>query len=235
MLVLRPVLASLASIAVLFLLTKLMGNRQMSHLSMFDYISGITIGSIAAEMAIGWGRDITAPLTAMTVYAVVTAAAAVLTNKSLPARRALTGRAYLLLDGGRLIRENFRRARLDINEFLTQCRIAGYFDLAELQCAVMEPNGDISFLPKASLRPVTPADMALPVPAASPSVTLIADGAVLTRNLAFVNRTELWLAGELKKAGADSPASVFYAALNGDGELEVYVKLAARMDTDIFG
>ena len=44
-------LTSVGSVVFLFILTKLLGNKQMSQLSMFDYINGITIGSIAAEMA----------------------------------------------------------------------------------------------------------------------------------------------------------------------------------------
>lgn len=235
MLILRTVITATGSLVVLFLLAKLMGNRQITHLTLFDYVSSITIGSIAAELATSPWSEAAPPLAAMVIYAVITAVIAVITNKSIGARRVITGRSLLLLDNGQLIRENFRKARLDINEFLTLCRVAGYFDIAELQCAVLEPSGDVSFLPKASLRPATPKDMSIPVPASAPAVTVIADGTVLTGNLSACDKSQTWLASELKKAGVDSPRDVFYAAVNSDNKLEVYVKLATRMDRDIFG
>lgn len=55
---LQIVLSSIFAVIVLFLLSKLIGARQISQMSMFDYINGITIGSIAAEAAISKGQDV---------------------------------------------------------------------------------------------------------------------------------------------------------------------------------
>ena len=126
---------SLFSIIVLFLLAKLMGNRQVSQMSMFDYVNGITIGSIAAEFATSLEDDYWMPLTAMVVYGVTAALISYITCKSMAARKFINGKPVVLYENGKLYEKNLAAAKLDINEFLTQCRTAGYFDLADLFAA----------------------------------------------------------------------------------------------------
>ena len=134
---LRVAVTSLVSLAALFLLTKLMGNKQVSQMNLFDYIIGITIGSIAAEMA----TELDTPensLLAMAVYAVVAVCISLLTNKSLAARRIMTGKPLVLMDGGIIYRENLKKAKMDLGEFLMYCRIGGYFDLSQIQTALLD-------------------------------------------------------------------------------------------------
>lgn len=118
---------SFGSVIFLFILTKLMGNKEMSQLSMFDYIIGITIGSIAAEMATALENDFMQPLVAMAVYAIVSIIISILSYKSLKVRRIISGNSLILLDNGELYRNNFKKAKLDLNEFLMQCRTARIF------------------------------------------------------------------------------------------------------------
>ena len=131
---------SLGSLVWLFVLTKLMGNRQMSQLTLFDYIIGISIGSIAAEMASHPEEDAWLGLIAMTIYALVAVGFNVLNDKSLKARRVLIGSPLVLLDHGQLYRQNLKRAKLDLNELLAECRSAGYFDLSELEMILLEAD-----------------------------------------------------------------------------------------------
>lgn len=124
---LKIVALSLGSVIFLFILTKLMGNKEMSQLSMFDYIIGITIGSIAAEMSTALESDFMQPVVAMAVYAVVSIIISVLSYKSLKIRRIISGNSLILLDNGELYRDNLKKAKLDLNEFLMQCRTARIF------------------------------------------------------------------------------------------------------------
>ena len=126
----KVILTSLLSIVTLFILTKLMGNRQMSQLSMFDYINGITIGSIAAELATDLEGDFWQPVVAMAVYAVVTVCITFITTKSIGARRLLTGRSVILFENGKFRTKDMLRAQVDTSEFMTQCRISGCFSLS---------------------------------------------------------------------------------------------------------
>lgn len=123
----KIVALSLGSVIFLFILTKLMGNKEMSQLSMFDYIIGITIGSIAAEMSTALESDFMQPVVAMAVYAVVSIIISILSYKSLKLRRIISGNSLILLDNGELYRDNLKKAKLDLNEFLMQCRTSRIF------------------------------------------------------------------------------------------------------------
>lgn len=134
----------------LFSLTKLLGNKQMSQLSMFDYINGITIGSIAAEMATSLEDDFLKPMIGMAVYTVAALLISLIASHSVKLRKFLIGRPLILYDDGKLYRDCLKKAKLDLNEFLTECRNNGYFNLSEIQTAIMETNGKISILPAAA-------------------------------------------------------------------------------------
>ena len=133
-------LTALGSLAALFLLTKLSGNKQVSQMNLFDYVMGITIGSIAAEMASELESPLR-PLWAMVVYGLTAWGIALLTNRSIRVRRFITGKPLILMDSGVIYRKNLRRARMDLNEFLMYCRVSGYFDLNQIQTAILEHNG----------------------------------------------------------------------------------------------
>lgn len=171
-------LTALLSIAVLFLLAKLMGAKQVSQMTMFDYVVGITIGSVAAELATELEQP-HQPLTALVIYGLTAAGISVLTSKSLKIRAVVTGKPLVLLENGVIYRKNLKKARLDLSEFLTFCRIGGWFDLSQLSSAVLEHNGIISFLPKETDRPATPADLDLRPKQSQVQVPFVMDGQLL--------------------------------------------------------
>ena len=210
-------LCSLVSIAVMFFLTRAGGKRQIAQLSPFDYLNAVTIGSIAAEMATDlerWYR----PLTALLVYGAVTWAVQVSSCKSIAMRSFWSGRTLVLMDEGTIFKENLSRANIDINEFLAQARIAGYFDLNDIQTALLENSGQISFLPKSGVRPATPADLQLHPQPVSPWYDLILDGRTMQDNLKSAGRTVSWLDAQLHAAGIGQRSEVFYAACDrGNG------------------
>lgn len=231
--ILHIILVSTGSVIVLFLLTKIIGNRQMSQLSMFDYINGITIGSIAAEMATSLEDDFLKPLTAMIVYAALAVLISFLNEKSLVLRRLLAGTSLILLDNGKLYRKNFKAARLDLNEFLIQCRNAGYFNLSDIQTAVLEPNGRISFLPVSEKRPATPEDLNLTPTQEFWVSNVIIDGKILYRNLKSTGNNEKWLRAQLSKQKIPLK-KVFLAICDHDNHLTIYQKPEKAMTKDPF-
>ena len=99
---LRTALTALFSIAALFAITKLIGYRQMSQMSTFDYINGITIGSISAELAVAEGKEFWGWLTALAVYGFATWLLAVIADHSVKARRLVNGRTIILMDKGKI-------------------------------------------------------------------------------------------------------------------------------------
>lgn len=145
--ILYIVLLSAGSFFVLFILDKLMGNRQLSQMSFFDYVVGITIGSIAAEMATDLESDWYHAIIAMAVYAIIEIVLSFISRKSKKARKILNGEPILLINKGGIIAKNLQKARITREDLLSEARVQGYFDIKEIAYAIMEDSGNISFLP----------------------------------------------------------------------------------------
>ncbi len=208
-------LTSLLSIVVLFILCKLNGQRTVAQMTMFDYLNGITIGSIAAELATDleeWQR----PLLAMVLYGLITAGINKLNCKSLCARKLLNGKPVIVLDNGKIDSRALAHANIDLNEFLTQCRTAGYFDLNQLNTVILEANGSFSFLPKETERPATPKDLALAPPKEKLWYPLILDGKLLEKNLSAIGCEEKWLQAQLRQYALQHVEDTFLAISDGE-------------------
>lgn len=224
--VLYIIALSLGSIVAIFILTKLMGYRQMSQMSMFDYIIGITIGSIAAEMATSLESSFVQPLTAMIVYALTSIFLSWLASKSIKARRLIDGSPLVLLNNGELYRDNLKKAKLNVTEFLEQCRVNGYFDVSKLETVILEGNGKLSFLSKAQDRPVTPSDMQLAPQQDYMVANVILDGKVMRENLKHTGNDEKWLQNQIKGQGAKRIEDVLLATCDLSNQVTVYLMTA---------
>ncbi len=229
---LTVIITSVVSLIVLFLLTKLVGNKQLSELNMFDYIVSITIGSIAAEMATELEHP-EKPLIAMVVYSAISYLISVLTSKWLPLRRIIFGHSIVLMEKGKLYRKNFKKSRLDLNEFLMQARLNGYFDLSSLDTAIMEASGKISFMPYAAKRPTTPEDMNIVPASENIFFNVIMDGNILEKNLQYAGRDKNWLNNELKVQGV-TLKDVFLGTLDNSGTLNIFKNYDYTEKNDFF-
>lgn len=201
---------ALCSFGVLFIIAKLIGHKQIAQLDFFDYITGITIGSIAAELA----TELEAPwkpLTAMVIYGGVTVLLSILSHKFPRMRKYLNGTPTILMDHGKLYRENFKKAKLDLSEFMVMCRQQGYFDLTSIQTAVYEYTGRLTILPVTDKRPATPSDMNLAPEQELLFTELIMDGRILEDNLKRMGLNLTWLDKQLKENHIHSPKEVFLA------------------------
>ncbi|MBQ8296166.1 MAG: DUF421 domain-containing protein [Ruminococcus sp.] len=231
---LQVALTSVGSVITLFLLTKLMGNKQVSQLSMFDYIIGITIGSIAAEFATELENPERA-LIALAVYAVSAYLVSVITGKSTHMRKIIIGRPLILFDKGKLYRNNLKKARIDISDFLTHCRNQGYFDLSQIRTAVFEYNGSLSILPVEGNRPLEPSDMKLEPVQQELLVNVILDGNINEENLKKTGNNIIWLEKQLKKQGFHNAEEIFLGCVNTvENTLVLYPAAAADKTFDPF-
>ena len=219
--ILKLLLTALLSAGVLFVIAKILGHKQMVQLDFFDYITGITIGSIAAEMATEL-EEPWKPLAAMVVYGGVSVALSLITSKCPRSRKFINGAPTILLDSGTLYRENFKKAKLDLSEFMVLCRQAGYFDLNQIQTAVFEYNGTLSVLPVSAQRPVTPEDLDLSPTPAHLSTELILDGHILHDNLKRRGLNLKWLDKQLKAQNIPRAADVFLAVVSEENDLTVF-------------
>ena len=204
----KVILTALLSVVTLFIITKIMGHKQVAQLDFFDYISGITIGSIAAELA----TELEAPhqpLIALVIYGLASLVLNLLAHKIPRTRKYINGTPTILLNDGKLYRKNLKQAKLDLSEFMLLCREQGYFDLDEIQVAVFEHNGKLSVLPKAAKRPATPEDMKITVKATHIGVEVVMDGRVMGENLSRVGRDVNWLEKQIKSQGYRDTKEIF--------------------------
>ena len=139
---------SVVSLIILFLITKLMGKKQASELSLFDYVIGISIGNYTAEMVMNFDYQYINGIIAILTFGIISYLVSVLTMKNMSLRRFLIGVPTIIIDEGKISLEALKKAKLDINDFLEQCRGEGYFDVSEISSAILEVNGKISILPK---------------------------------------------------------------------------------------
>ena len=204
------ILTALLSVIALFVVTKIMGHKQVAQLDFFDYVSGITIGSIGAELATELEEPYK-PLVALCVWGTVALLLNLLTSKIPAARKYINGAPTILMSDGKLYRENLKRAKLDLSEFMLLCREAGYFDLDEIQVAVFEHNGQLTVLPKSESRPLTPEDVGIPTKAAHIGTELIMDGRIMGENLTRLGHDAAWLKNRLRAEGVYDTKEIFLA------------------------
>lgn len=219
---LSTILLSIFSLIILFILTKLMGYRQISQLSAFDYINGITIGSIAAEMAIADEDHFMRPLLAMIIYGVSVLLVSIISSKSIHLRRFLVGKPYILMDNGEISRENLSKSKIDINEFLTQLRVNGFFHLAEIETVILEPDGRLSILPKSQFQSVCPQDLNLDIKPKHLGALIIVDGNVMTENLRNAGYDQNWLEKKLTQNHIHSVTEILIGTVTDDGTFDYY-------------
>lgn len=224
---LKLCLTAAGSFGVLFLVAKFIGHKQISQLDFFDYITGITIGSIAAEMATELEKP-WKPLTAMVIYGGITVLLSFISSKFPRSRKYLNGTPTILLDHGKLYYENLKKSKLDLSEFMVMCRQQGYFDLTSIQTAVFEYNGKLTILPVSSQRPATPNDMGLAPDQELLFTELIMDGRVLEDNLKRMGLDATWLDKQLKQRHIHSSKDVILAVCDRNQKFVVYKKNASQ-------
>lgn len=222
---LKMILTPILSIAAIFLITKIMGHKQVAQLDFFDYVSGITIGSIAAELATELEEPMK-PLVALAVYGAVSCLLNITAQKLPRSRKYINGTPCILMKDGKLYRENLKKCKLDLSEFLLLCREQGYFDLEEIQLAVFEHNGKLSLLPCAASRPATPQDLGIPAKKTHVGTELIMDGRIMGENLGRMGLDVKWLLARLKSEGYSDPKEIFLAVYRkGEDKLSLYPDL----------
>ena len=221
--VLTLCLTTVGSFAVLFLVAKFIGHKQIAQLDFFDYITGITIGSIAAEMATEL-EEPWKPLLAMVIYGGITLSLSLISSRFPRSRKYLNGTPTILLDHGKLYYENMKKARLDLSEFLVLCRQQGYFDLTSIQTAIFEYNGKLTILPVTAQRPVTPQDLDLNPDQELIFTELIMDGRILEENLHRMGLDRTWLEKQLKQRHISSAKEVFLAVCDRNLKFVLFEK-----------
>lgn len=221
--VLDVILRCLVSLVTLFLVTKMLGKKQISQLSLFDYVIGISIGNFAAEMSINLESEYVHGVVAVIVFGLVAYLVSILTMKNLKIRKFFMGDPTMLIQDGKLLFNGLKKAKLDINDLLEDCRMKGYFDISEIDYALMEANGDISFKLKPEYDVPQNKDLNIKKPRNGLCSNLIIDGNIIQKSLKEMHKDVKWLEHELKVRGIKRE-DVLLATLDLNEKLEIYGK-----------
>ena len=222
--VLDVIMRALVSLVVLFFVTKMLGKKQVSQLSVFDYVIGISIGNFAAEMTTDLQIPYINGVLSVLIFGLVAYLVSYLTMKSIKLRRFFMGTPTMIIQNGKILIDNMRKVKLDINDLLEECRTDGYFDISQIEYALMEANGHISILPKGENLPVTIKDMKLTAQKQGLCANLIIDGKIMNENLKNVHKDDKWLKKELKVKGYKELDNILLATLDVNEKLVVYDK-----------
>jgi uncharacterized membrane protein YcaP (DUF421 family) len=205
---------------VLFLITKWLGKKQISQLSFFEYVIGITIGSIGAEVAMGLDSHIMHGIIGVGVFAVIPFLFNLLSLKSKKVRDFIEGKATVLIKNGKIMEDNLKKEKYTADELLELLRNRDVFNVADVEFAVLEPRGNLSVLLKREKQPLTPKDIQLKVAPEKEPQTVIIDGKILDEPLSTIGLNRKWLKTELDKLGA-AIENVFLGQVDSYGQLTV--------------
>ena len=217
----KVILTSLLSAVSLFTIAKIMGHKQMAQLDFFDYINGITIGSIAAEMA----TELEAPwkpLIAMVIYGTVSISLTLIAHKFPKTRKYINGTPTIIMNNGKLYPKNMKKAKLELSEFMVMCRQEGYFNINDIQTAIFEYNGRLTILPISNQRPLTPEDMNISPEAEEINTEIIMDGQILHENLKRLGLNLTWLENQLKKQKYKNAKEIFLGICDQNNNVSLF-------------
>lgn len=219
--IIKVILTTLLSVVTLFIIAKVMGHRQVAQLDFYDYINGITIGSIAAELATELESP-WKPMIAMVIYGLVSIGLNLITNKFPKSRKYINGAPIILMNNGKLYRKNLKKVKLDLGEFLMMCRELGYFYISNIKTAIFECNGKLTVLPISNNRPATPSDLNLSPSPETINIEVIMDGVIMEENLKQLGLDSKWLNTQLKAQGYHNAKEIFLGVCDENKQLSLF-------------
>ena len=212
------VLRTLMAVIFLLVLTKILGKRQVTELSAFEYITGITIGNLAAFISLEVDKQWYLGLISLGVWVGVSFGIELLQLKSKQVRGWIDGKSTVLIQKGRILEKNMKKERITTDELMEQLRRRDVFKTADVEFAVMEANGAINVMLKSENQPLTPKQLGIKVSPEHEPQIVIMDGELLPEPLQASGYNAAWLAKELKKSKAEIQ-DVFLGQIDDTGTL----------------
>lgn len=205
----------------LLIFAKILGKQQISQLTFFDYVLGITIGSIAASLTTDLSSRAWPHFVGLLTWALLGYIMEYITMKCRYAAKYIDGEPTIVIMNGKIMENALRKMKYTVSDIMGLLRIKDVFDLSQVDFAIIEPNGQLSVLKKPEYEPLTATDMNITKSATGISTELIYDGVLIDQNLKQLNKTKKWIMHELKLQGIKHISEVFLATLTPSGSLYV--------------
>lgn len=206
------------------IIMRIMGKRQIGQLQPFELVIAIMISELAAVPM----QDKRIPL----INGIIPILTLLFTQitfsfiglKSTRARAIICGRPSILIQNGKINEAELRKEMYSVNDLLEQLRIKNIYNIADVEFALLETNGQLSVIPKSQKRPVSPEDLNIPTKYEGLSLDIIVDGEISHENLKLANLDVNWLNDTLSKFGINNPKDVLLASLDSEGKLYYQLK-----------
>lgn len=214
----------LLAFLTLLILTRVMGRKEISQMTFFNFVSGIAIGTIGASLAIDASLSIRNGLFALVGWSIITLLLGYFDIKSKLFREAIEGKPRVVINKGKIMKNELKKVRLDIDALKALLRQKNVFSLKDVDYAIFETDGELSVLKKESEQPLTKADgeKQLSQSHVYPIATeVINDGQINVSNLEKLNLNSEWVELQLRTFGINSISEVFYAEVQKDGTIYI--------------
>ncbi|MBU3126962.1 DUF421 domain-containing protein [Clostridium tagluense] len=205
----------------LLIFTRILGKQQVSQLTFFDYVVGITIGSTASSLTTDLTSRAWPHWVGLFTWTALCLILQLITLKSKTAEKYLDGQPTIVIINGKILEESMKKFRYTIGDLLSQLRDKDIFDIDQVAYAILEKDGQLSILKKTQCDPITPKDLNLKTSPASIDFEVIYDGSILQDSLDKINRNERWLMKQLKSKGINDASEVFLAIYNATSGLHI--------------
>jgi uncharacterized membrane protein YcaP (DUF421 family) len=215
------IIRSVMAFGILLIMARIMGKKQVSHLTFFDYCVGITIGSIAASMAVDQNIKLSNGVIALILWGIIPIILGYLGMKSKVLLTITDGKADVIIEKGKILERNLRKNNMAVEELLLLLREKDIFKLEDVEMAVFETNGQLSVLKKTEVQPITPQNLGMKLEPEHGPTIVISDGQIMKNSLAKLGYSREWLLGEVQKQGALDISDVFLAQVDSKGNLFV--------------
>jgi uncharacterized membrane protein YcaP (DUF421 family) len=202
---------SLIAFFTLLIFARMLGKQQISQLTFFDYVLGITIGSIAASLSVDLTTRAWPHWVGLAAWTAAVLILQVISFRSKSGDKYLAGEPAIVIMNGQIMEETMSKLRYTTSDLLEQLRDKDVFDLNRVGFAVLETNGQLSVLLKPEYQPVTPSDLKITSSNAGLSNQLIYSGLIIEENLAKTGVDRIWLEQQLQAQGIQNPAEVYLA------------------------
>ncbi|TYO97291.1 YetF domain-containing protein [Desulfallas thermosapovorans] len=215
-------LRALFSFIFLLVFARMNGREQISQLTYFEYVVGITIGSIAATLTTTPMDPFLPGLLGMAVWAILPYLTGILVLKSVPARKIIEGEPVVVIQNGKIDEEALARQRLNLDDLMLMLREKDIFNIGDVENAVFETNGDLTVQRKSQLNPVTPADLNIGTSYQGLPTTVVQDGVLIENRLKEISLSKDWIVKKLQgEHGVTDISQVSIAQLDTSGNLYV--------------
>jgi uncharacterized membrane protein YcaP (DUF421 family) len=208
----------------LLVFTRLLDKTQVGQLTFYEYVSGITIGSLAGTIASSDPDKVWSSYYDLILFVLLTYIVSICALKSRPFRTLIEGSPSILIENGRIIKENMKSLRFDLDELNALLRSKDVVDISEVQYAILETTGEMSIIKKSGFQPLTKSDMNIHLPDPMLPVELIMDGEIIEENLKKQNLTHTWLEEQLSARNIKSASHVMYGVMDSKGQLFISAK-----------